>query len=125
VHYHPQKNAEPYDINEGRAELLNKANLTIELKNVEILKDYTGLRSGSNDYLPLIGRMVENKNSADEPSYYPNLTMINGVGGYGFVLAPYIAKQLCDFIVDGKEVDAFLMPLRFYKRYRKGLSKGR
>lgn len=125
VHYHPQKNTEPYDINEGREELLKKANLTIELKNVEILKDYTGLRSGSNDYLPLIGRMVENKNSADEPSYYPNLTMINGVGGYGFVLAPYIAKQLCDFIVDGKEVDAFLMPLRFYKRYRKGLSKGR
>ena len=121
VHYHPQKNAEPYDIDAGREELLRKANMTIVLKDVEILADYTGLRSGSNDYLPLIGKIVDSEKSGDETVYYPHLSMINGVGGYGFVLAPYIAKQLCEFIVEGKEVDQFLMPLRFYKRYIKGL----
>ncbi|MEA3522053.1 MAG: FAD-dependent oxidoreductase, partial [Campylobacterota bacterium] len=50
VHYHPQKNSETYDIEAGRAELLEKASQTIELKDIEIVKDYTGLRSGSNDY---------------------------------------------------------------------------
>ena len=125
VHYHPQKTAEPYDINEGREELLQKANKTIALQDVEILADYTGLRSGSNDYLPLIGKLVDSKNSADEICYYSNLSMINGVGGYGFVLAPYIAKQLCAFLIEGKEVEEFLMPLRFYKRYKKGLQNAK
>jgi tRNA 5-methylaminomethyl-2-thiouridine biosynthesis bifunctional protein len=123
VHYHPQKNSEPYDIDSGRAELLAKANMTIELQDVEILKDYTGLRSGSNDYLPLIGQMIDASTPLQEPHFYPNLTMINGSGGYGFVLAPYIAKQLCNFIVDGKEIESFLTPLRFYKRYLKELTK--
>ncbi len=119
VHYHPQKNSEPYDIAAGRAELLEKASKTLNLKDVQILKDYTGLRSGSNDYLPIIGKMIDATTLAAKPIFYPNLTMINGSGGYGFVLAPYIAKQLCDFIVDGKEIESFLTPLRFYKRYLK------
>ncbi|WP_345980958.1 FAD-binding oxidoreductase [Sulfurimonas sp. HSL3-2] len=119
VHYHPQKNKEPYDIEKGRKELLEKANLTIELKDVEILADYTGLRCGSNDYMPLVGKIVESKNSDKEISYYPNLTMINGVGGYGFVMAPYIAKKLCEHIVEGKEIDESIAPVRFYKRYMK------
>ena len=123
VHYHPQKNSEPYDVSLGREELLQKANMTIELKNVKILKDYTGLRSGSNDYLPIIGKMIDASNPSPQPHFHPNLTMINGSGGYGFVLAPYIAKQLCDFIVEGREIESFLTPLRFYKRYLKGLTK--
>ena len=125
VHYHPQKNAEPYDINLGRKELLAKANMTIELRDVEVLADYTGLRSGSNDYLPLVGKIVESKKSTDTIKYYPNLSMINGVGGYGFVLAPYIAKQLCEYIVENKEIDELLIPLRFYKRYLKELQKNK
>lgn len=123
VHYHPQKSSEPYDVATGRAELLAKANMTIELQDVEILKDYTGLRSGSNDYLPIIGKMIDASTLLDEPRFHPNLTMINGSGGYGFVLAPYIAKQLCDFIIDGKEIENILTPLRFYKRYLKAVQK--
>ena len=125
VHYHPQKNKEPYDIESGRAELLEKANMTIELKDVEVLNDYTGLRSGSNDYLPLVGRIVDAKKSGDEPVYRPNLYMINGVGGYGFVLAPFIAKQLCEHIVSGKEIDPVMDPARFYKRYMKRQNSAR
>lgn len=119
VHYHPQINKEPYDINKGREELLEKANLTIELQDVEVLADYTGLRCGSNDYLPLVGKIVDSQKSDDVIVYYPHLTMINGVGGYGFVLAPYIAKLLCEYIVEGKEIDDMITPQRFYNRYLK------
>jgi tRNA 5-methylaminomethyl-2-thiouridine biosynthesis bifunctional protein len=123
VHYHPQKNKEPYDLQRGRGELLSKAAQTIALQNIRVLKDYTGLRSGSNDYMPLVGSIVESAQSRETPVYYPNLFMINGVGGYGFVLAPLIAKQLSDFITDQKEIDKTLLPLRFYKRYLKDMEK--
>lgn len=115
VHYHPQKNKEPYDVETRRAELLKKATLTIELHDVRVLKDYMGLRSGSNDYIPLVGRIVKSESG----DFYPNLSMINGVGGYGFVLAPYIAKQLSDYLTQGKEIDSGLLPERFYKRWLK------
>lgn len=119
VHYHPQKNDEPYNIHGGREELLQKANLTIPLQDVEVLRDYTGLRCGSNDYLPLVGKVIESRKSVTDECYYENLYMINGVGGYGFVLAPYIAKQLSEFIVDKKPIDAILDPKRFYLRWKK------
>lgn len=131
VHYHPQKNKEPYDIEAGRAELLEKASRTMVLENVEVLKDYTGLRSGSSDYMPLVGRVVmaeetlaakaqrfDTKNPDYELfSYYPNLTMINGNGGYGFVLAPYLAKMLSEYIVSEKEIPPRLVPARFFARW--------
>ncbi|MBU1658435.1 FAD-binding oxidoreductase [bacterium] len=133
VHYHPQKNKEPYDVNEGRAELLEKASRTMELKDIEVIKDYTGLRSGSFDYLPLVGGLVlshetmeccEKKVRVKKPdfsefAYYPNLYMINGNGGYGFVLAPYLAKKLCEYILSGKKIDDRLSPARFFARWAK------
>jgi tRNA 5-methylaminomethyl-2-thiouridine biosynthesis bifunctional protein len=115
VHYHPQKNQEPYDIDAGRAELLQKAGLTLELRDVKVLRDYTGLRCGSNDYLPLVGRVIQ----SSDGEYYPHLYMINGVGGYGFVLAPYIAKLLAESIINGTQIDTVLDPKRFYRRWQK------
>ena len=135
VHYHPQTATEPYDIETGRAELLEKASLTINLENVEVIKDYTGLRSGSFDYMPLVGSLVlsnetlENKKirfkvkKADfsEYEYYPNLYMINGNGGYGFVLAPYLAKILKEHILSGKKISERISPARFFARWAKKL----
>ncbi len=136
VHYHPQTSKEPYDINEGRAELLEKASRTLNLQNIEILRDYTGLRSGSFDYMPLIGGLVlssetlsygdikfkTKKPNHEAYTYYPNLTMINGNGGYGFVLAPYLAKILSEHILSGKKISERLTPARFFARWAKKLS---
>jgi len=135
VHYHPQTATEPYDIEAGRAELLEKASRTMNLENVEVVKDYTGLRSGSFDYMPLVGSLVisnetlQNKNirfkvkKADfrEYEYYPNLYMINGNGGYGFVLAPYLAKMLKEHILSGKKISERVSPARFFARWAKKL----
>ena len=135
VHYHPQTATEPYSIEEGRAELLEKASRTLKLENIEVIKDYTGLRSGSFDYMPIVGSLVmsqetlANKNirfkvkkpDISEYSYYPNLYMINGSGGYGFVLAPYLAKILSENILSAKKINERLQVARFFARWAKKL----
>ncbi len=133
VHYHPDTATEPYDIEFGRAELLEKASRTIKLEDIEVIKDYVGLRSGSFDYIPIVGELVLSEESLllnerklktkkpnfDDYTYYPNLYMINGNGGYGFVLAPYLAKMLSDKIINDKKIDEKLSPARFFARWAK------
>ena len=133
VHYHPQTSKEPYAFDEGRVELLKKASQTINLENVEILKDYVGLRSGSTDYMPLVGKLVISgetlltdnirfnveRSNYGEYTYYPNLYVINGSSGYGFVLAPYLAKILAKYILSGEAISSRLSPARFFTRWAK------
>ncbi|WP_321778177.1 FAD-dependent oxidoreductase [Sulfurimonas sp.] len=133
VHYHPQRTTTAYDPKKGRIELLAKAEKTIKLQDVEIVKDFTGLRSGSTDYMPIIGSLVISKetlaskniryeiesSNTSSYTYYPNLYMINGSGGYGFVLGPYIAKILKEHILDAKEISKRLSPDRFFTRWAK------
>jgi len=133
VHYHPQTSEEPYDFEQGRQELLEKARRTIQLDSVEIVKDYVGLRSGSFDYMPLIGALVDSQKTLEcceknirvkRPNfetfiYHPNLYMINGSGGYGFVLAPYLAKKLTNHILHAEPISPTLSPARFFARWAK------
>lgn len=122
VHFSPFGD-ETYDVESGRAELIAKASNTLILKDIEVLRDYTGLRSGSNDYMPILGPLVDAQRSLSDREgkihYYPNLTMINGSGGYGFVLAPYLAEQLARHVSKGDPIDTELLPERFYKRWLK------
>lgn len=132
VHFSPFENT-PYDVDTGRAELLERASKTLKLDNIKVLKDYMGLRSGSNDYLPLLGALVDARATIElHPQlrygravsdqkyvYYPNLMMINGSGGYGFVLAPYLARRLSTYLAEGKAIDTQLQPSRFFTRWVK------
>ena len=135
VDYHPQVATEVYDIELGRKELLEKAAYSLELKDVKIIKDYTGLRSGSFDYMPLVGQIVMSQKTLENTSinfkvkkgdykvydYYPNLYMMNGSGGYGFVLAPYLAKILREHIVLKQTISDRISPARFFHRWAKKL----
>lgn len=138
VHYHPQTSSKPYDFKAGREELLEKARRTLELKDVEVLKDYVGLRSGSVDYMPLIGEIVDVQKSLQTLSrreieqkhpdlsklvYHKDLYMINGSAGYGFVLAPYLAQTLANHIVKGESIADQLLPARFFYRWAKGVKR--
>ena len=132
IHFSPFESI-PYDLEKGRDELLEKASKTLKLDNINRIKDYTGLRSGSNDYIPMLGSLVDahatldlfpqikhgQKISLSECVHYPNLTMINGSGGYGFVLAPYLASRLKEFFIEGKPLDEKLSPSRFFLRWAK------
>lgn len=119
IHFHPQTSIKPYDVAKGREELLKKASQTVCLQDIKIIKDYMGLRSGSYDYLPLVGAIIDSKNSVDKICFYKNIYMINGVGGYGFVLAPYIAKQLSNHITKNTKIDTEINPERFFYRHQK------
>lgn len=132
VHFSPI-NSGKYDYEKGRDELLQKASKTYILDNIKILNDHVGLRSGSNDYLPVLGPVVDaSKTISKHPRikhgwpvarseyvYYPDLTLINGSGGYGFVLAPYLAKRVCEHLMNGYEIEKELLPERFFTRWVK------
>ena len=132
VHYSPFS-GDVYDVEQGRDMLLTKASKSLKLNNINIINDYTGLRSGSNDYLPMLGSLVDadatlqkyphlrhgERIDPSEYTYYPNLTMINGSGGYGFVLAPYLAKRLNEHIAEEKSINPILSPSRFFPRWAK------
>ncbi|MHC3994557.1 NAD(P)/FAD-dependent oxidoreductase [Thiomicrolovo sp. ZZH C-3] len=137
VHYDPQTATAPYDYAAGRAELLEKAAKTVRLENIEVVKDYTGLRSGSNDYYPLVGRVADaeasvqavpgllkgDKTDAASLVYHPGLYMINGTGGYGFVMGPLLAKTLADALLEGRQIPEALDPTRFLYRWAKRAGK--
>ena len=107
------------DIEKDNEELLKKAADIIELKDIEIKKEYVGARACSVDYFPIVGEIIDSKKTLEEFPYlingthvteerfsrYENLYMLNGVGGRGFVLAPYLAKQLVDNILNNKPID--------------------
>ncbi len=131
VHYNPLQSEQAYDYSKGRAELIEKATRTLPLENIELLNDYVGMRSASIDHLPLVGAVVnaektieklpnilkKKKYNIKEYDYYKNLYMINGVGGYGFVLAPYLAQMLCSDIILNEPIESKLLPSRFLRRW--------
>ncbi len=131
VHYNPLHTTQPYDCAHGREELLEKARRTMKLDDVEILHDFTGVRAGSVDHLPLLGLVVNSKKTLaklpkisigkryniNQYEYYPSLFLINGVGGYGFVLAPYLARMLRDFMLERSAINPLVLPSRFLRRW--------
>ncbi len=117
-------------IEQGSQKLIDLAMKSVKLEEVKVHSSYCGMRSGSNDYLPLLGGIVDAKKSLTKApealkgiktpvSLIPELYMINGVGGYGFVLAPYLAKHLCQHFVNEEKLPEFLEPKRFYYRWAK------
>lgn len=130
VHYHPDKH-DDYDMERGRRELLKKAARTVRLEEVEILGDYTGLRSGSNDYYPIVGAVADAAASLEshpelgkgvrtdraELPCHPKLYMINGTGGYGFVMGPYLGKLLAETMLRKRALPSELDPTRFLYRW--------
>lgn len=112
-------------------ELLRKANNIRTLDNIKVLKKYFAPRASSIDYFPMIGNIIDSKKTIEEFPYllngthvrserfkrYENLYLINGVGGRGFVLSPYLAKSLIDFIKNGNEIEEEIRVDRLFKRW--------
>jgi len=111
--------------------LKEKASMLIDVADLELKEVFCGMRAGSKDYFPLVGKVIDISRmlegtpmvarGAIAPLHYrENLYVCNGLGGRGFVFAPLMAKWLAEHIVEGKEVDTRVCADRlFFKWCRK------
>ncbi len=111
--------------------LKEKASMLIDVADLELKEVFCGMRAGSKDYFPLVGKVIDVSRmlesapaivrGATAPLYYrENLYVCNGLGGRGFVFAPLMAKWLAEHIVEGKKVDTRVCADRlFFKWCRK------
>ena len=119
--------------NSDTKELLEKANDIMALDNVEVCGLKVGARASSADYFPMVGKLVDSKKTIEK---YPHLVngshiknemllthddiyTLNGVGGRGFVLSPYLAFNLVESIVNNNILDEEIITHRLFKRWVK------
>lgn len=115
--------------------LLEKAKSVKPLENLNILKNYTGYRSATNDYFPIVGKVIHHDKTLETYPYikkgskvpsekfitYLNLYIHTALASRGFVFAPYNAMLLAELIVENKEIDERLSPVRLFRKWtRKG-----
>ena len=117
--------------NSDTKELLKLALDIIDLKDIEVINTKIGARASSIDYFPMVGNLINTKKTLNKfpyimhgtnvqkqrLEYYDNLYVLNGVSGRGFVLSPYLAKQLVDFIVDEKELEDYITINRLFTKW--------
>lgn len=118
-----QCNGKPLD------ELIYKAKKFANINNLELKETFCGMRAGSKDYIPLVGKVIDieymlnsypklKKGYNKAPlKYIENLYVINGLGGRGFVLAPLMAKWLIDSIFLNETKDLLVNPDRLFLKW--------
>ena len=108
--------------------LKTKASALIDTSDLELKEIFCGMRAGSKDYFPLVGKVIDvpamleafpaiARGAKPEVRYRENLYICNGLGGRGFVFAPLMAKLLAECIVEGKEVDSRVKPDRLFLKW--------
>ncbi|QKJ27257.1 FAD-dependent oxidoreductase [Aliarcobacter cibarius] len=123
-------------INEDIEKLLNKAKDIKKIENVEVVDIKIGARASSIDYFPMVGSLVDSKNSFlkyphikngthiknENLEIIPNLYTLNGVGGRGFVLGPYLANLLTNLVVKNEKLPEEIENFRLFSRWAKKLN---
>lgn len=89
-------------------DLLAKAEKALTVK-FEVLEAKAAIRPTVIDRRPAIGIHPEHK----------NLFLFNGMGTKGVMIAPYFAKQLIEFIYEGKEINPEANLNRFLRKHYK------
>ena len=124
------KSKEPCMQCDGRplATLFEKASAIVDTSDFRLKETYCGMRSGSRDYFPLVGRVVDVQTmlakypallrGAKPPlEHYESLYICNGLGGRGFVFGPLMGKMLAEHIVEDREIDERVDPDRLFLRW--------
>ncbi|NOR55756.1 MAG: FAD-dependent oxidoreductase, partial [Sulfurovum sp.] len=108
--------------------LKEKASGLIETSDLQLKELFCGMRAGSKDYFPLLGKVIDVPSMLEtypkirvgakpELSYVDNVFVLNGLGGRGFVFAPLMAKILAEHIVNKKELDPRMNPDRLFLKW--------
>lgn len=120
-------------INQDIEKLLAFANDIKTLEDVEVIDIKIGARASSVDYFPLVGSFVNSKKSIEKFPHikngsfikdenlimYENLYVLNGVGGRGFVLSPYLSDLLVKSIYENEDLPLDITTPRMFKRWVK------
>ena len=118
---------------EGTEELLKKASEIKLIQEPKIVDIKIGPRASSIDYFPIVGKLIDSEKTLEK---YPhlkngshiknemlhtveNLYVLNGVGGRGFVLSPYLAKNLSEHILKNNFLEESILTHRLFKRWVK------
>ncbi len=108
--------------------LFDVASTMVDTSDFQIKETFCGMRSGSKDYFPLVGDVVDTyhmlknypkilKGAKPELKKIENLYICNGLGGRGFVFAPMMGKMLAEHIVDNKAIDPRVHPDRLFLKW--------
>ena len=112
-------------------ELIQKAKEIVTIKNYKIKDIKGGFRSGSVDYFPILGKIIDVKKTLlNQPKiikgeipkkyeYIEGLYIINGMGGRGFSNAIICAKILRDYILNNQSLGVLDNKRLFIKWARK------
>lgn len=116
---------------EDTNKLINMSRELIDINEYEVIKEVGGARACSVDYFPIIGNIINSKQALLDFPYlkngtnvqddrlpkYKNIYMINGLGGRGFVLSPYIGKLFARYIKYNEELPNKLLLNRLFKKW--------
>ena len=108
--------------------LREKASSLIKTSDLELVETFCGMRAGSKDYFPLVGKVIDApmmletypaivRGAKPALAYVESLYVLNGLGGRGFVFAPLMAKMLAEHIIEGKEVDKRVCADRLFLKW--------
>ncbi len=126
---HEKEVKEPIPCQEEQAMLLKeKASSLIDTSDLELKEIFCGMRAGSKDYFPLVGKVIDvpfmldtypavSRGAKPEMKYLDHLYVCNGLGGRGFVFAPLMAEMLAECIVENKDVDSRVDPDRLFLKW--------
>ena len=117
--------------NNDTEKLLSLASDIMALKDVRVVNAKVGARASSVDFFPMVGKLIDAKKTINKFPYiingthvqkdrfdcHPNLYVLNGVSGRGFVLSPYLASQLVDFMVEDKKLEEEITVHRLFTRW--------
>jgi tRNA 5-methylaminomethyl-2-thiouridine biosynthesis bifunctional protein len=113
--------------------LEEQASQMVDTSDFILKETFCGMRAGSKDYFPLVGGVIDVpymlekypnilRGAKPELKHIDNLFICNGLGGRGFVFAPYMAKLLVRSIVEKKEIDKRVNPDRLFLKWCRKLN---
>lgn len=108
--------------------LKEKASALINTSDLELKEVFCGMRAGSKDYFPLVGKVIDApymletyptivRGAKPALKYMDNLYVLNGLGGRGFVFAPLMAEILVKHITEGLAIDKRVNPDRLFLKW--------
>jgi len=107
--------------------LKETASLLVDTSDFQLQEVYCGMRAGSKDYFPLVGKVIDIpfmlehypkvvRGAKPELSYKDKLYVLNGLGGR-FVFAPLMAKILTEHMLQKKTLDERVNPDRLFLKW--------